>query len=555
MYWVKAEPLPQLTQLYGVREAQADFIFIVDTSRSMLPFFDRVRSASVYFLQSLPPDDRVFIIQFARSALLLTPDGVPAKEHASLQFVLPSKPSLSPEGDYTDIGRALEKAVALLNRPDARSLACIVFLTDGVHNPPPDSAFPIDVNAGSWQSLKRAAKDVVRKKQFFRAYGIGLQQRTDIFLLSRVFGDQYCTLLPSSSWQLRGQLDTIKQELLRERLRQLVQTELARDALRWGREQPKGAYTLRPGEQLRLRYRLSSGFAVLPVKWQLIESRQVEYSPQIGGNEHSVQSSSLQIEPSEGTLNPGQSVELRVQLATPSQSSKRLKLLSRTTHTLRMTLPYSVHAEPKEEIEQLNLSPAVRVVYEQGGEAQSAIRDTMQLTVEEGEPLMKLFKLWLLVPLLFTVIIIGVWYLTPAPFGYLTVQPRKTYPLAGQAKAKSRWVVQLVLICAFIVVLAAVGAIGGFLLGSWLSFYSGSALGAVVGIIVGWLRWGRKEVSAGGLPVCDIYLKEAHNTVRFFVRHGQIYCYAERSRETKSLSDGSTVVLAGIQATWHERHP
>lgn len=549
-----AQPFPRLTQLYKVQQSQADFVFVIDTSLSMQPFFGRVRSACVEFLKSLPSDDRVFLIQFARTARLLTPEGVAARENAHIETVLPQSPSLSPEGDWTDIGRAFEEVVSLLASQASRPIACLVFLTDGEHNPPPNSIFSSDADAGAWMDLREKAREAVRSKRFFRAYGIGLRKHTDIALLSKVFGSQYCAVLPSTPQQLRATLDAIKQELLRDRLRQLVQEELKRDTVRWSQEQFGQVRTVRHGEYLQLSYRLDSGLTVLPVRWQLSGGYKVECSPPIEGIEPSALPTFVQVTPSEGTLVPKQTIKVQVRLALPPLERRRLKLASRTIHTLRVTVPYTIYAEPKEEIEQLQLSPAVEVVSEQGEAIPLALQDTVQVAIEEGEPMLNLIKRWLSISLLFIAIAATVWYFAPTPFGYLAVQPRRTYPLKGQVKAKSRWMVQLLFICASVLGSSAAGAVVGLLGGSWLTFYVGTAAGPVAGLAIGWQRWGRKEVSAGGSPTCDIYLKEATNTVRFFVRQGQMYYYTADPRETKPLSDGSEVMIAGIQATWRERY-
>lgn len=552
--YASAQSFPQLTRLYQVQEAQADFIFVIDTSRSMQPFFNRVRAACVDFLRSLPPDDRVFLIRFARTAQLLTSEGASVREMPRIDPLIPRTPSPSPEGDWTDIGRALEEVVSVLTRPDARSLACLVFLTDGEHNPPSDSAFARNTGTGSWLSLKQKASEAVQGKQFFRAYGIGLQKRTDIVLLSEVFGSPYCTALPSSPQQLRVTLDSIKRELLRERLRVLVEEELGRDVLRWEKEPSTLVRTLRRGEPLLLRYRLSSGFAVLPTRWQITGEHQLECTPPIEGIDSSSLSAFSQVTPFEGILSPGQSVEVQVQLVLPPRDTSRLKIASRTTHTLRVLLPHTVHAEPRGEIEQLPLSPMVKVVSAQGDELSAAFEDRVQVVVEEGVSLGTLLVCWLFVLLPFLLLAFVLWYFAPTPFGYLVVQPRRSYPLKGQAKAKMRWLWQLLFICALVVVLAAGGALGGFLAGSWLTYYLGTAIGGLVGFVVGWQRWGRKEVRVGGTPACDIYLSEVGSTLHFFARHGQVYYYTAGARETKPLFDGSEVVLTGVRAVWRERY-
>ncbi|MBV7652956.1 vWA domain-containing protein [Streptomyces albidoflavus] len=150
---------PSREEIYrelGVADQPVDYAVLVDTSGSMRTKgrYDTVRSTLRGFLGGLSRSDHVALITFddRPEARYVGSAGDPGK----IVGRLPKSPD--PDGG-TDIGAALDLALRELERSDAASVASVVMLTDGRHEPPRSTAYP-KASGAPWDALHRRAEAV-----------------------------------------------------------------------------------------------------------------------------------------------------------------------------------------------------------------------------------------------------------------------------------------------------------------------------------------------------------------------------------------------------------
>lgn len=191
-----------LTEL-RVDQTPADYVVLVDTSGSMTAgnLYGGVQRTLRTFLAGLSPHDHVAVYTFDSRP---TPRYVGRAGNPDRMLAgLPSRPN--PSG-ATDIGAALERAVEELERPGAASVASVVLLTDGAHDPPRGSAYPDD-SGPRWQALAdRAAR---LKDRTLAGYALPLRGATGARLLGTVL-PQTTELDPGSIDELGRYLDRAK---------------------------------------------------------------------------------------------------------------------------------------------------------------------------------------------------------------------------------------------------------------------------------------------------------------------------------------------------------
>ncbi|UYM23055.1 VWA domain-containing protein [Streptomyces albus] len=150
---------PSREEIYrelGVADQPVDYAVLVDTSGSMRTKgrYDTVRSTLRGFLGGLSRSDHVALITFddRPEARYVGSAGDPGK----IVGRLPESPD--PDGG-TDIGAALDLALRELERSDAASVASVVLLTDGRHEPPRSTAYP-KASGAPWDALHERAEAV-----------------------------------------------------------------------------------------------------------------------------------------------------------------------------------------------------------------------------------------------------------------------------------------------------------------------------------------------------------------------------------------------------------
>ncbi|MFE3325930.1 VWA domain-containing protein [Streptomyces sp. NPDC059176] len=155
---------PSRAQVYralGLDDQPADYIILVDTSWSMRQDgrYDTVRATLRPFLAGLSPKDHVALVAFDTR-----PDTRyigPAADTDAIMSRLPAGPT--PSG-ATDVGAALETALAELERDDASEIASVVLVTDGRHKPAAGTRYP-GKSGGAWVTLQQRARDLAKRTE------------------------------------------------------------------------------------------------------------------------------------------------------------------------------------------------------------------------------------------------------------------------------------------------------------------------------------------------------------------------------------------------------
>ncbi|MFE5841795.1 VWA domain-containing protein [Streptomyces niveus] len=153
----------------GVTEQPVDYVILVDTSGSMKAKgrYDTVRSTLRTFLDGLNRSDHVALVTFddRPEARYIGSAGDPA----AIVARLPKKPDAN---GGTDIGAALDQALRELERDDAASVASVVMLTDGKHQPPRRTAYPKS-SGPPWKTLRKRA-DALAERTELAGYALPL---------------------------------------------------------------------------------------------------------------------------------------------------------------------------------------------------------------------------------------------------------------------------------------------------------------------------------------------------------------------------------------------
>lgn len=220
--------LDDLVDVYQVGDVPADVLTVVDTSWSMGNQGDPrpwpyVQRGWADLVDAVRPQDRVGLITFDKAAtnkLDLKPL-MTAAERNTAKSQLPREP----KGKATDIGAGIQAALASLSEPGAAEIQTLVFITDGKHNPGPNSLYPHRTGA-EWEKLKKQGRELTKSRNGrLRVYGWEAgSDTTDIDLLQSVFPTTQIVDLPPR--QIGPFLESAVLGLQRERVRPLVQEDL-----------------------------------------------------------------------------------------------------------------------------------------------------------------------------------------------------------------------------------------------------------------------------------------------------------------------------------------
>ncbi|MCC2594129.1 VWA domain-containing protein [Tessaracoccus sp. OS52] len=163
----------------GVAAAPVDYVLVVDTSGSMTT--DNRWGEAVQAIGQLPatlkPSDHVTLVTFDTSPQIVWEGPAPADGQV-LVAALPAEPA----GDYTDIGRAMQTVLEILERDAALPIAAVVLFTDGLVTTAPDSAY--EVGSEAWLTLRARAEALTTT---VGAFALSLGPETDAAVMRTVF--------------------------------------------------------------------------------------------------------------------------------------------------------------------------------------------------------------------------------------------------------------------------------------------------------------------------------------------------------------------------------
>ncbi len=301
-----------LYSLFDVEKVGANLVIAVDTSLSMKKSFSEVTEALSSFSRTLQPTDTLTVITFDNKARVVYSGS--AKNQVKIKKALPGRPN--PKGNRTDMGVAVKLVLDELKKSKGR-LPVVVFMTDGVEDPPKGSLFAKS-GREAWQQLTDRAR-LEEDAKAARVHGVAFNANTDIGKLKEVWPQtQPLTVSPSELSVYFGEL---KEKIRRERLRLEVNKELDQGKISIEAKDPDWG-GVRSGTTLNQDFTVTSSYRKLPVEitvskalWSKFESTTEQRSIASGIPKLKVMSERT-------TLAPGQERELGLKVHVPKMKGK-----------------------------------------------------------------------------------------------------------------------------------------------------------------------------------------------------------------------------------------
>ena len=220
------QSLDDLIELFDVEGIAGDYVVVVDTSGSMSqgpdPLFPRVQQAYRDFVAAMADTDHVILLTFDSDvAIRQDTDLDSAEKRSQAEQALDG---VEANGEATDIGLALSKAVDAAARPGGAQLQTVVLLTDGqVFAPGSRYEAP---GSQAWRDLATRASGVTSLRQL-SVHGVELGgASTDASLLRDVFTDVDVDVVALPSGQLSGYFTNLTKDVQRAKLAEPVAAEI-----------------------------------------------------------------------------------------------------------------------------------------------------------------------------------------------------------------------------------------------------------------------------------------------------------------------------------------
>jgi hypothetical protein len=153
----------EVVKLFSDTQPKADFIFVVDASRSMLPLFQELRRVLPTFISELQDGDHVSVIRFSNEAVEAIPDqtlGTKSRQALEAEIAQLAEPART--DTKTDLRAAFERTLLELNRPDFSPVQVVIFVSDFCNEPPgmSEGCKPLEVS-----SLRQQAGRILQGHQ------------------------------------------------------------------------------------------------------------------------------------------------------------------------------------------------------------------------------------------------------------------------------------------------------------------------------------------------------------------------------------------------------
>ncbi|HUX20601.1 MAG TPA: vWA domain-containing protein, partial [Spirochaetia bacterium] len=152
------------------QSAPIDLVVLVDTSESMIPYW---KDTTDYIIRNiltgvLHKDDTFHLISFASRPELEISRKIESEK--DVQAILARFLLLQPLGRYTDLVSAIQYLYQYVIDLPLSTQKKIIILTDGIHDPPPDSSFPIKIGPNG-QDISGNKQQIVETAQAMRRHG------------------------------------------------------------------------------------------------------------------------------------------------------------------------------------------------------------------------------------------------------------------------------------------------------------------------------------------------------------------------------------------------
>ena len=216
-----------LYRLYSADLPRVDVAVLLDVSGSMLGKYDPVREAILAFSKDLEPTMSLHLRVFAELPMSAL-EGTGGEVAGEVGAYLP----LQPVGKHgTDLGLAIEKALDFLERPNRAPVQALFLLTDGFHQPLPQSPYSRDFGTDpEWAKLRERAQRLARASRLV-VYGFGIGDRTDVPLLPSLFPARQVELIPGSASGVGAALNRMRDRLRLEQVLPLLKEDLRKGGI------------------------------------------------------------------------------------------------------------------------------------------------------------------------------------------------------------------------------------------------------------------------------------------------------------------------------------
>lgn len=235
------QDFPILFPRFKQKGLKADYVIVIDRSGSMSKYWETVVAGLREFVDAVQDGDRVSVVTFANESTASQNLGcyrdvpIPTRVIDSQEARETLKKDIgdicTPDGSDTDIGEALEKALGALNVPGGNPLKIVFFFTDFIHLPSDKSPY-YGMRQGTetvWKNLETQRKNEQTGKTIY-SYALllenGANTGRDLHLARAVLSDVEPIRLNSNT--LRAHMTLIRDSLLRDRLKAVVNSEAAR---------------------------------------------------------------------------------------------------------------------------------------------------------------------------------------------------------------------------------------------------------------------------------------------------------------------------------------
>lgn len=210
-------PVDQIYPALSLMKVPAHYVILVDISGSMQDYYTPVKNSLGQLFAALAPQDKVTLLTFSDIVHEPVFDGELRNDPYRPVSRLPAIAN----GDYSDIGRAVEAGVSTLEA-GGPTIATLVLVTDGAHAPAPGSPYPHEAGY-NWNELGRRAAAISGKD--LSEFAVPLTNGATGAALLRTVFPKAQTLQTANISELTSRFDQPKQEVLAGKARSLLAPE------------------------------------------------------------------------------------------------------------------------------------------------------------------------------------------------------------------------------------------------------------------------------------------------------------------------------------------